>query len=102
MIKALFAGSVVLALSGCQLAGGMGNDNIVSSDFSAMSCDEIKATFDSYNSRMESLNTGNTLLSMVGLNAGTGTAQVAVENAYSQAKEVAQPIVSAKGCTYTL
>ncbi|GAA3718379.1 hypothetical protein [Oceanisphaera sediminis] len=102
MKKALFAGSVLLVLSGCQLTGDMGNNNLASNDFSAMSCDEIKATFDNHNARMESLNTGNTLLSSMGVNTGAGSAQAAVDKAYLQAKEVAQPIAIAKGCTYTL
>lgn len=95
-----------LVLSGCQLTGngssGGSATNIANTDFANMNCDEIKQVFDSYTEQMSNMETGGSLLSAVGVSAGTSQGLQVMRTAYSQAREIANPIIAAKQCAYQL
>lgn len=95
--------SSVFALSGCQLTGSGGNNtSIANADFQNMNCDEIKQAFDSYRDQMSNVETGGSLLSAVGAGTATGQGLQVMRTAYSQARDIANPIITAKECNYTL
>lgn len=89
-----------VALSGCQTTGS--SSDIASTDFQDMSCDEIKQTFDEYHTQMDNLDTGASVLSAVGVDAGADEAQSMMREGYSRAKTVATPVLKAKNCSVTI
>ncbi|WP_305370472.1 hypothetical protein [Photobacterium leiognathi] len=94
--------SLVLAsstLTGCSM---MPKSDIANTDFTKMDCEQIKAVFDEYDSTMEMVNTGGSLLSAFGAGAVTSSATTVAESAHQQALLIARPIVKIKHCNFTI
>ncbi|MFZ3433768.1 hypothetical protein [Vibrio harveyi] len=96
-ITVLFASALVL--SGCQLTGGSESPDLANTDFSNMSCSEIKAVFDNYKSAMDTADGATGLLSAVGVSAGTNQAKSVMIQTYNQAKKAATPVMKVKQCS---
>ncbi|WP_188008255.1 lipoprotein [Photobacterium damselae] len=90
-------------LSGCQMMPGQSKPtDIENTDFTSMSCEDIKAVFDGYNSSMEIAETGSSVLSIVGMGAATEQAKLIAHQAYDKAATVARPIIKIKQCKFTI
>lgn len=89
-----------LALSGCQMTGD--ETDLASTDFNAMSCDNIQQVFTDYQSKMDHIETGSSLLSAVGADTGTSEAKALMQQTYQSAAEVARPVIKAKSCNFSV
>ncbi|MCM2680202.1 lipoprotein [Echinimonas agarilytica] len=101
MKKLILAATAGLVLSGCQMTPES-DSNIADADFANMSCEQIKQTFNDYKDQMDNVDTGASLLSTVGVDAGTSEAKQLMREGYTQAKKVADPVMKAKSCKFSV
>ena len=89
-----------LVLSGCQMTGGQ--TNIADADFDSMTCEQIQQSFADYQTQINDIDTGSSLLSTVGFGADTSEAKSAMIEVEMQAKKLARPALEAKQCSFTI
>ncbi|MGJ8581683.1 MAG: hypothetical protein ACSHWR_05150 [Psychromonas sp.] len=75
-------------------------NNLLDTNFPSLSCSEIKQTFVDYEAKMTSLESSSSLLTTAGITTATATEKM--QTSYDTAKEIATPVMTAKGCTETL
>ncbi|MGI2788848.1 hypothetical protein [Vibrio fluvialis] len=92
----------IAALSGCQLTGSSETPDLTNADFNTMDCDQIEQLFTDYKSNMETLDSGSSILSAVGMDTGTAEAKATMRAAYNQAATTVRPVLKAKSCTFTV
>lgn len=101
MKKLFLVATAAVILSGCQITGD-DSKSIADVDFDSMSCDQIKQTFTDYQDNMDNADTGSSLLSSIGVDAGTSEARSVMQKSYYQAKKVAKPAMKAKKCKFSV
>ena len=89
-----------IALSGCQMTGG--EASIADADFDSMTCEQIQQSFADYQTQINDIDTGSSLLSTVGFEADTSEAKSAMIEVEMQAKKLARPALKAKQCSFTI
>ncbi|RBW43991.1 hypothetical protein DS885_11800 [Psychromonas sp. B3M02] len=75
-------------------------NNLLETNFPSLTCAEIKQTFVDYEAKMTSVENGSSLLTTAGISTATATEKM--QTSYDTAKEIATPVMTAKGCTETL
>ncbi|MCE3220478.1 hypothetical protein G5C64_16775 [Vibrio diabolicus] len=93
-------GSAAL-LSGCQMTGSTDNAS-TPTNFQDMSCQDIKSTLDAQKEAIDTIESGGSLLSMVGMDEGTDAAKKAAVTTYQTSLKAAKPIAKAKKCKFSL
>ncbi len=73
-----------------------GQTNIADADFDSMTCEQIQQSFADYQTQINDIDTGSSLLSTVGFEADTSEAKSAMIEVEMQAKKIGASSIKSK------